>query len=240
MLNSIANMIAPVLSARIHRDRKERELERQALMLANAKEAADLARQDAELQRHKAELANRAKSEFLSNMSHELRTPLNGILGYAQILKRSRGLNTAQNDGINIIHQSGKHLLTLINDILDLSKIEARKMELYPKDVHFQTFLDGIVGIIRMRAEENNVLFKFEASSSLPSGVKVDEKRLRQVLINLLGNAVKFTQHGKVLLRVNTIGKPMAGESKQQCIRFEVEDTGVGMTADELNKISAL
>jgi signal transduction histidine kinase/CheY-like chemotaxis protein len=238
MLEGIANMIAPVLSARIHRDRKERELEQQAQMLAKAKEAAELARQEAEFQRQKAELANRAKSEFLSNMSHELRTPLNGILGYTQILKRNRDLNTMQMDSINIIHQSGKHLLTLINDILDLSKIEARKMELYPNDVHLQIFLDGIGGIIRMRAEEKNVLFKMEVPSSLPLGVNVDEKRLRQVLINLLGNAVKFTDRGKVILRVSTLGKlRVEGDTQKQCLRFEVEDNGVGMTPNELDKI---
>jgi signal transduction histidine kinase/CheY-like chemotaxis protein len=231
MLEGIANMIAPVLSARIHRDRKERELEQQALMLSKAKEAADLARQE-------AESANRAKSEFLSNMSHELRTPLNGILGYTQILKRNRCLNTMQMDSINIIHQSGKHLLTLINDILDLSKIEARKMELYPTDVHFQTFIDGIDGIIRMRAEEKNVLFKAETSTTWPSGVNVDEKRLRQILLNLLGNAMKFTEQGQVILRVSTLGKwQVEGEIKKQTLRFEVEDHGVGMAPEELDKI---
>ncbi|MCV6638610.1 ATP-binding protein [Candidatus Albibeggiatoa sp. nov. NOAA] len=230
-LQGIANMIAPVLSARLLRDRKERELEQQAKILAKAKEEAELLKQ-------KAELANQAKSEFLSNMSHELRTPLNGILGYAQILKRSRGLSTSQTDGINIIHQSGQHLLTLINDILDLSKIEARKMELYANDVHFQNFLEGIVGIIRMRAEENNVLFKPEISNTLPIGIKADEKRLRQILINLLGNAVKFTKQGKVFLRVSPVGQTiMEDETIQQCLRFEVEDTGVGMSSNELQKI---
>jgi len=190
-----------------------------------------------EIAKEKADLANYAKSEFLSNMSHDLRTPLNGILGYTQILKRSQGLNTLQKDAINVIHQSGKHLLTLINDILDLSKIEANKMELSANAVHFHAFLDGIVEIIRMRAEENNILFKFEILSQLPAGINVDEKRLRQVLINLLDNAVKFTKQGKVFLRVNTIGKPIEGEIKQQCIRFEIEDTGIGIASDELKKI---
>jgi predicted ATPase/signal transduction histidine kinase/CheY-like chemotaxis protein len=185
-----------------------------------------------------AKIASQAKSEFLSNMSHELRTPLNGILGYTQILKRNRSLNTMQMDSINIIHQSGKHLLTLINDILDLSKIEARKMTLYPTDVLLQTFIDGIVGIIRMRAEEKNILFKLDIPSALPSGVNVDEKRLRQILINLLGNAVKFTKQGKVILRIIPIGnKQVIGELNKQTLRFEVEDQGVGMSPKELDKI---
>lgn len=185
-----------------------------------------------------AEAANQSKSEFLSNMSHELRTPLNGILGYAQILKRNKKLTTMQLDGLNVIDDSGRHLLTLINDILDMSKIEAGKMELYPSTVHFQTFMDGIGGVIRMRAEERNVFFQFEALKPLPNGVSVDEKRLRQVLINLLGNAVKFTHQGTVTLRVTTLGSiQIKDELKQQLIRFEVEDSGVGMTPEELDKI---
>jgi len=185
-----------------------------------------------------AENANKSKSEFLSNMSHELRTPLNGILGYAQILKRNKKLTTMQKDGLNVIDDSGRHLLTLINDILDMSKIEAGKMELYPSSVHFQTFLDGIGGVIRMRAEERNVFFQFEAPKPLPIGVSVDEKRLRQVLINLLGNAVKFTHQGQVILRVTTLGSAqLKDDLNQQLIRFEVEDTGVGMTPEGLDKI---
>jgi signal transduction histidine kinase/CheY-like chemotaxis protein len=203
-----------------------------------AKDRATAAREQAEAAQEQAEAANRSKSEFLSNMSHELRTPLNGILGYAQILKRNKKLTTMQRDGLNIIDNSGKHLLTLINDILDMSKIEAGKMDLYYSPVHFQTFLDGIGGVIRMRAEERNVFFQFEAPRPLPIGVSMDEKRLRQVLINLLGNSVKFTQQGTVTLRVTTIGAVHTKDDvQQQMIRFEVEDTGVGMTSDELNSI---
>jgi signal transduction histidine kinase/DNA-binding NarL/FixJ family response regulator len=180
-----------------------------------------------------ADGANKAKSEFLANMSHELRTPLNGILGYTQILQRSKTMTSKEQQGIGIIHQCGSHLLTLINDILDLSKIEAQKMELYPKDFHFLTFLQGVVEICRIRAEQKSISFSYQFEDHIPVGVCADEKRLRQVLINLLGNAIKFTDRGGVTFRVKSQPK---GNSRHN-ICFEVEDTGVGMTSEELEKI---
>ncbi len=179
--------------------------------------------------KQKAELANQAKSEFLANMSHELRTPLNGILGYTQILQRASDLNQHR-QGITIMQQSGAHLLTLINDILDLAKIEAHKMELLPKDFHFPSFLAGIVEIIRIKTQQKNIDFTYLPDPNLPEGIYADEKRLRQVLLNLLGNASKFTQIGGVTFKVN----PIPNSDK---IRFTIEDTGVGMTPDQLEKI---
>jgi len=204
--------------------------------------------------RIKADSANQAKSDFLSAMSHELRTPLNGILGYAQILRRKLDLNSEMLNGLNVIYQSGNHLLTLINDILDLSKVEARKMELHPESVHLTSFLESVVGIIYMRAREKGLAFKQEFKS-LPLAVMVDEKRLRQVLLNLLGNAVKFTAAGAVTLRVSEVARVRSGESANESetsrhlapshsrhfghslIRFEVEDSGVGIAGHELEKI---
>ena len=152
-----------------------------------------------------AEAANHAKSEFLANMSHELRTPLNGILGYAQIMERDRDVTPKQQDRVGIIHQCGSHLLTLINDILDLSKIEAGKLELSPKDFHLTSFLEGVVEICRIKAEQKEINFTFQALNKLPTAVHADEKRLRQVLLNLLGNAMKFTDSGSVTFKVGTI-----------------------------------
>ncbi len=152
-----------------------------------------------------ADNANQAKSEFLANMSHELRTPLNGILGYAQILSRSKVLPEKERHGVGIIHQCGSHLLTLINDVLDLSKIEARKLELAPNALHLPAFLQGVVEICRIRAEQKGIDFIYQPDPMLPEGVFADEKRLRQVLINLLGNGIKFTDKGSVTLKVTIL-----------------------------------
>ncbi len=185
-----------------------------------------------------AESANKAKSEFLANMSHELRTPLNGILGYAQILQSSQAFTEKEHKGIDIIYQCGNHLLTLINDILDLSKIEAQKMELYPQDFHFPSFLQGVVEICGIRAEQKRISFTYQPEQ-LPSGISADEKRLRQVLINLLGNAIKFTDEGGVTFKVGVISqKSLVNEFGQKTkIRFQIEDTGVGMTSQQIEKI---
>lgn len=175
-----------------------------------------------------AELANQAKSIFLANMSHELRTPLNGILGYAQILLRDKHLNSDQREGINVIQRSGDYLLTLINDILDLAKIEANRVELFFTDIPFEEFLQGIVELFQMRAQQKGISFFFKQLSRLPEGVHTDEKRLRQILINLLGNAVKFTKEGGVTFKVSY-------DSNQ--IQFQIEDTGIGIEQVELDKI---
>lgn len=190
-----------------------------------------------------AEVANQAKSEFLANMSHELRTPLNGILGYTQILQRTETLTDKGYKGIEIIHQCGFHLLTLINDVLDLSKIEARKMELHPIDFHLPSFLEGVVEICRIKADQKVIYFNYQPDSQLPVGVYADEKRLRQVLINLLGNAIKFTDNGGVTFKVdvmNHMSFVKTQETQQMTnykLRFQIEDTGVGMTSAQLQKI---
>lgn len=207
-----------------------------------------------------AQAASQAKSEFLANMSHELRTPLNGILGYAQILQREPNLTEKTLNGLRIINQSGSHLLTLINDILDLSKIEAKKMEIFPTDFHFYTFLIGLVEMCRIKAEQKGIAFIYQPSADLPMAIHADEKRLRQVLINLIGNAIKFTEDGGVTFKVSVCHEPFAktcqgnfynfrGDANSQeesppnsssvslNIRFEIKDTGIGMNPEQIDQI---
>ncbi|MFB8787886.1 MAG: ATP-binding protein [Potamolinea sp.] len=186
--------------------------------------------------------ANRAKSEFLANMSHELRTPLNGILGYAHILKQEKTLTSKQQNGLNIIQQCGEHLLTLINDILDFSKIEARKMEINLSNIHFPQFMHNLVEIFRIRAEQKKISFTYTSLSPLPTFVLGDEQKLRQILINLLGNAIKFTEVGHVVFQVGYVSNESQKEEENSLlsnrqIRFQVEDTGIGIAPETLTEI---
>ena len=181
----------------------------------------------------------RQRSEFLAQMSHELRTPLNAILGYAQILRRdTRQLTKRQATGLATILESGQHLLTLINDILDLARVEAGKLALYPTDIDLSLFLRIVGDIIRVKAEEKSLLFTYAVSSDLPAAVTADDKRLRQVLLNLLGNAVKFTDRGEILLRVQRLPSLQPGKGAALArLRFEVQDSGIGMSDAQLARI---
>ncbi|MCA0447077.1 MAG: PAS domain S-box protein [Bacteroidetes bacterium] len=187
-----------------------------------------MAEEDLKRARDEAQNANKAKSEFLANMSHELRTPLNAILGYSQILEKDKTLLTSQREGLEIIRRSGEHLLTLINDILDLSKIESGHMELHRFDFDFIDFLESIAEVARLRSREKGIAFIFEKLSDLPAAVHSDEKKLRQILFNLLSNAVKFTDEGGVAFKVGY------HEGK---IRFQIEDTGVGIAPEKVAEL---
>ena len=208
------------------------QLEKNSTKLSLAKEAA--------------ERANQAKNSFIAHMSHELRTPLNGILGFAQILQADKSLSNEQHRRIDNIYHSGEHLLKLINDILNLSKIEANQLELELKEIYFPLFIEEIISVIDVRAQQKNITFNYEALSSLPSKIVGDETRLRQVLLNLLGNAVKFTRKGSVNFKIRELGdcdedeiqNSQAIENYRYClIRFQVKDTGVGIPPEKMEEI---
>ncbi|OCQ91751.1 hybrid sensor histidine kinase/response regulator [Oscillatoriales cyanobacterium USR001] len=170
-------------------------------------------------------------------MNHELRTPLNGILGYAQILQRDPATTAKQMKGLAVIHQCGSHLLTLINDILDLSKLEVQKMDLYPQDFHFTNFLITTVEICQIKAEQKGINFHYHPAANLPTAVYADDKRLRQVLLNLLSNAAKFTDFGSVTFKVEVVDSEASDRATSARIRFEIEDTGIGIPPEKLQSI---
>ena len=178
-----------------------------------------------------AESANRAKSEFLANMSHELRTPLNAILGYAQLLKRQDNLSALQLHQVGVMRSSGEHLLMLINDILDVGKIEARKMELDEQPFNLAVLLRQVMNFTRIQAEEKDLYFQYQADGALPDCLRGDERKLRQILLNLLSNAVKYTPQGGVTLRV---GYLRAGAGLFWC---EVIDTGIGIHSERQESV---
>ncbi|HNT75058.1 MAG TPA: ATP-binding protein [Anaerolineae bacterium] len=198
-----------------------------------------------------AEAANRAKSVFLANMSHELRTPLNAILGFSELMARDETLNQEQLENLETINHSGEHLLGLINDVLDLSKIEAGRVTLQEEPFDLRRLLDDLEAMFRLRAAKKGLALTFEHTPDVPRCIRADQGKLRQVLINLLGNAVKFTVEGGITLRVDGRQETGDGEGAEQPstvyrlpstiyhLHFEIQDTGVGIAPDEIGQVFA-
>lgn len=187
-----------------------------------------------------AEAADRAKTQFLASMSHELRTPLNSILGFTQMLKNDTSLSKLQRDNIATIYDSSKHLLTLINDVLDLSKIEAGQAGLYPTEFVLSDFLSGVINMLQPHAEQKGILLTYQPTLPLPNLIQADERALRQVLLNLLGNAIKFTDQGQVTLKVALLStQPLDTLSGYQLgqLQFKIADTGQGILPAQLAAI---
>jgi len=182
-----------------------------------------------------AEIAAQSKYAFLTQTSHELRTPLNAIVGFTQVLQRDKALTERHGRALKMIQESGLHLLALINDILDLACIDAAKLQLFPHDVDLAAFLRLVGDIIRVKADEKSVLFAYHGDSDLPGTVRADEKRLRQVLLNLLSNAVTFTDAGQVTLRVMRLATLAVGSVAR--LRFEIEDQGIGMSGAQVAEV---
>lgn len=182
-----------------------------------------------------ADAANRAKSEFLASMSHELRTPLNAILGFTQVMQRDHTLSEEHQQNLGIIGRSGEHLLELINDILEMTKIEAGRTTFNKSRFDLYRLLDNLESMLYLKAEEKQLQLIIERAPTVPQYLQTDEGKLRQVLINLLGNAIKFTQEGGVILRVKS--ETSRRKTKSIVLTFEVEDTGPGIAPEEIDQL---
>ncbi|MGE5454951.1 MAG: PAS domain S-box protein [Methylocystaceae bacterium] len=229
-----ANWIASI-KARLHRD----QLGNMAWLDVVVDDVTEAKRVEEEMIRARmaAESASLAKSQFLSNMSHELRTPLNIIFGYSQLLSRDENLTVEQKEYIELINKSGEHLLGLINEILDLSKIEAGQLDTSSNTFDLYGTLINIDEMFRMRTEAKGLRMMVDLDTTLPRYIKADERKLRQVLINILGNAIKFTDEGTVILRAYGNNEDARSSSWPRKVIFEVEDTGSGLTSEEIQDI---
>ena len=179
-----------------------------------------------------AQTANHAKSVFLANMSHELRTPLTAILGFSELLLRSKTMPAKEHEQVNIIFHSGEHLLSVINDILEFSKIEADKKEVDLCDVDLEEQLKDVAGMMGARAEAKRLHFCVEQSSRVPRFARTDPGKFRQILINLVGNAIKFTPAGQVAIRLDAEASPNG-----HVLEIEVQDSGIGIASEEMERI---
>lgn len=206
--------------------------------ITDRKHAEEALRRSVEI----AEAANRAKSVFLANMSHELRTPLNVILGFTQLLIRGGSLNPQQQEYLDTINRSGEHLLTLINDVLEMSKIEAGRITLNPTNFDLHSLLNWLYQMFQMKAQSKGLHLVIEQSPDLPQYIRTDESKLRQVLVNLVGNAIKFTHDGSVVLRISQLTNQQITDTPHPTpppltLLFEIEDTGPGITPEDLSQL---
>ncbi|MGL4378323.1 MAG: ATP-binding response regulator [Microcoleaceae cyanobacterium] len=210
----------------------KQQLEEKEQQLKNERERHLMRESFLQEAKERAEASHEAKSAFLANMSHEFRTPLNAILGFTKLMKPSPNLTEEQKQDLEVIYRSGEHLLSLINDILDLSKIESGKSVLNPVDFNLTQMLWELEELFRLKSHQKNLQLDWILSEEIPQWVKGDRVKLRQVLTNLISNAIKFTQEGRVQLQVRS-----EVVKEELLLSFAVSDTGVGMTPQDIDRI---